>query len=98
MNPLLFNLRKNLAIMNIINPDEFAQEENVDNICWICNKEITSTKCDNCNVDFNDIFVCPLLNDEALEQDKKICNITNKECKINGIEYETCGNYHSVEI
>lgn len=98
MNPLLFILRKNLAIMDIIDPEQFSQEENVDNICWICNKEIKTTNCDTCNVDFNDIFKCPLLNDEALEQDKNICNITKSECKIKGIEYESCDNYHSVNI
>lgn len=98
MDNTLYSVRKWMVKMGIVKPEDFESDNPNQNNCYICNGLIETTKCNNCKIDFNDIFICPYLNDEKLNENKsKICNITNKECKIMGIEYESCENYHSID-
>ena len=93
----LFNIRKKLVAMGILNPESIENEID-DNVCFVCNKPTKESKCESCNIDFDTIFVCPLLNDEELSKGNKVCNLTKQKCEIKGIEFESCDNYHSVDI
>ena len=54
-----------------------------DNPCPNCGHEIKDHICYECKFDVNDIFKCPIK-----EEDK--CKVTSDKCDIDELGYETC--------
>lgn len=95
---LIKKVRGKMAEMGIINPDSILDEEFPDT-CFICDKELKEGRCENCNVDFNEIFICPLIDDSKFNENRvKICNISKMNCNIKGLDYEKCNFYHSINV
>jgi hypothetical protein len=94
---LLGKVRGQMVNMGLINVESVI-DENLPDTCFICNKELIDHKCESCSVDFNEIFLCPLLNENNLNEGLRTCNITKNACTNKGLEYESCDSYHSQKI
>lgn len=75
------------------------QEElllNSEEVCPVCeSREYSEQFCKNCNFDFSEAFTCPITDDKVLnESNKKICAVDKTECKVKGLQYESCDKYH----
>lgn len=74
---------------------ENLQEEIISIQCPICNNKLNENICATCDINLNDIFICPLTKQETIETKNKICSITNEICNFpNGLDYEECPIYH----
>ncbi len=94
---ILGQIRSEMARMGIINEESIVNEDLPD-LCFICSNQLVEHKCNTCSVDFNEIFICPLLNDTSLNEGIKTCNVTSQKCEIKALEYERCELYHSSNL
>lgn len=79
----------------------------VENQCPNCGANLSdpyTTKCNICGYDQKDLYVCPykIFKQFKLKNSKEIvdlgfCELTKKQCKIEGLDYEICPTFRSLD-
>lgn len=83
-----------------------AIDDHTNNLCVNCGSKLNNdytTHCDICGYDLTEPFICPYkiienvptVNNEPVAV--AFCQLTRKPCRVNGLDYEVCSVFRSLD-
>ena len=91
--------------LNSLFEDSDKVEVQTQNQCMNCGASLPdefTTKCEICGYDSSEEFTCPYKIEKEVPLAGKIvalgfCELTRKQCKIRGLDYEVCTTFRSLD-
>lgn len=87
----------------------FEETDSIDihtnNVCFNCGAKLENdytTKCSQCGYDAEELYSCPYKVQKEIQIENKpvtlsFCELSRKQCKISGLDYEICPIFRSLD-